>query len=187
MTRLEESPSLVSPTYWAVHPRWKIRAFGRRTGWTTSGTRQPRPDAASTGTSLDPTAPEVDKDAVEAARQLFQQPCGSDELESDDGADASDDSADGGSTDSPTGGAQPTGPLPSGSSMLSLRVRPTQTARADKTVSTREVYAAVSVNPEKMLIHKAKKEPDWEEVDASVRDGVDSLWRNGTWELVHLP
>lgn len=38
-----------------------------------------------------------------------------------------------------------------------------------------------------MLIHKARLEPDWVELDSAVRAEVDSPWRSGTWELVDIP
>ena len=46
---------------------------------------------------------------------------------------------------------------------------------------------AVSVNPDKMLIHQARREPDWVQFNVAVEAEVDALWRNGTWELVDLP
>jgi len=142
---------------------------------------------ASTGIPPDPTASKAIEDAVDATRRLCQQPSGSDERESDGGPDAVEDSADSGGADTPVGGAEPGGPLPSRSSVRSLRVCPTPTARADTAVSAGETYAAVSVCPDKMLIHQARREPDWEQFNIAVEAEVDSLWRNGTWELVDLP
>ena len=142
---------------------------------------------ASTGDPPDHTASKAIEDAVDAARRLCPQPSGSDEPESDGGPDAIEDSADSGRADAPMGGAEPGGGLPSRSSVRSLRVRPTPTARDDMAVSTGESYAAVSVNPDKMLIYQARREPDWEQFNMAVEAEVDSLWRNGTWELVDLP
>jgi len=142
---------------------------------------------ASTVNPVDPIASNAIEGAVDAARRLCQQPSGSDEPESDGGPDSAEHSAGSEGTDAPTGGAEPGGPLPSRSSVWSLRVRSTPTARADMAVSAGEAYAAVSVNPDKMLIHQARREPDWVQFNMAVKAEVDSLWRNGTSELVDLP
>jgi len=59
-------------------------------------------------------------------------------------------------------------------------VRPTPTARADKAFSAGEAYAAVSVYPDKMLSHQARREPDWVQFNMAVEAEVDALCRNGT-------
>jgi len=140
---------------------------------------------ASTSNPLDPNASKAIEDAVDAARRLFQQPSGSDDPDSDGELDAVEDSAGSGGADAPSGGVEPGGPLPSRSRVRSPRVRPTPTARAYMAVSAGEAYAAVSVNPDK--IHQARREPDWEQMNVAVEAEVDSLWRNGTSELVDLP
>lgn len=80
-------------------------------------------------------------------------------------------------------GAEP----PSRSAVRSLRPRPKQTKRADANLCRGEAYAAVSPSPDKMNIHKAKKEPDWPKFHLAVQEEVESLWKNGTWVLVDLP
>jgi len=47
--------------------------------------------------------------------------------------------------------------------------------------------AAMPQDPDKMRIHQARKAADWTEFDKAVKREVDSLWDNGTWELVDLP
>jgi len=47
--------------------------------------------------------------------------------------------------------------------------------------------AAMAQDPDKMRIHQARKAADWTEFDKAVKREVDSLWDNGTWELVDLP
>jgi len=142
---------------------------------------------ASTVNPLDPIPSNVIQDAMDAARRLCQQPSGSDEPESDGGPDSAELSAGCECTVAPTGGAEPGGSLPSRSSVRSLRLRPMSTARADSAVSAGEAYASVPVKTYKMLIHQARREPDWVKVNMAVEADVDSLWRNGTWELVNLP
>jgi len=47
--------------------------------------------------------------------------------------------------------------------------------------------AALPHDPDKMRIHVARRADDWEQFDEAVKREVDSLWANGTWELVNLP
>lgn len=42
-------------------------------------------------------------------------------------------------------------------------------------------------NPDKMTMARAKKEPDWPDFHRAHIKEVESLWRNGTWELATLP
>jgi len=42
-------------------------------------------------------------------------------------------------------------------------------------------------NPDKMRLYQAKKEADWSEFDKAIQAEVQSLWDNGTWELMDLP
>jgi len=47
--------------------------------------------------------------------------------------------------------------------------------------------AAMPQDPDKLRIHAARKAADWPQFDEAVKREVDSLWANGTWELVDLP
>ena len=47
--------------------------------------------------------------------------------------------------------------------------------------------AALPQDPDKMRIHVARRADDWKLFDEAVKREVDSLWANGTWELVDLP
>jgi len=52
---------------------------------------------------------------------------------------------------------------------------------------TGAAMAALPQDPDKMRIDVARRAADWPQFDEAVRREVDSLWSNGTWELVDLP
>jgi len=149
--------------------------------------------ASQAGAGASTRAAPAVEDAVDAARRLCAQPAqnrGSQDKEAGSHGgeeDAPVDSQEESDTDEPVDAEGGTGDLPSRSSVRSLRARLPQTSRADMAIGKGEAHSAVAASPDKMLIHKAREEADWERFDEAVRAEVDSLWRNGTWELVDLP
>lgn len=137
------------------------------------------------GASARPSAGVADPspvhDAVAEARELLGQPYPW----------SSADGMDGEGGDAPEPGPPVPGQLmedpPSRSTVWSLRARPRQAAPADASGGVGGAYAAIAPNLDKMLIHKARNEPDWELFHAAVQKEVESLWTNGPWELVDLP
>ena len=149
--------------------------------------------ATQSGAGASTRAAPAVENAVDAARRLCAQPAqsrGSQDKEAGSHGGAEDapvDSEKDSDTNAPVGAGGGAGDLPSRSSVRSLRARPSQTSRADMAIGMGEAYSAVAASPDKMLVHKAREEADWERFDEAVRAEVDSLWRNGTWELVDLP
>jgi len=48
------------------------------------------------------------------------------------------------------------------------------------TIGMGEAYSAVASSPDKILIHKGRKEADWKRLDEALQAEVESLWRNST-------